>query len=288
MDFQTMMGDMQGALSHFQKSEMLQKLFITLILVILVGVLRTLFLRQVFGSIKLVPLRKRTILVQTRNVALLLLLFGVLLIWAEQIRALALSIIAIAAALVIATKELLLCLSGSLIKMSSNAFAIGDQIEVNNVRGYVIDHNLLSTTLLEIGPGHTSHQMTGRSITLPNAMFLNSAITNESFTDDYVLHIFSIPIAMTLKWKEAETLLLEIARKECEPYFETGKNHMLQVARREGIEPPNLDPRVYVHFQENEQMMLMLRLMVPAKQKGKIEQEIIHEFLTKYLLTHKS
>mgnify|MGYP001215256827 CR=1 FL=1 len=61
--------------------------------------------------------------------------------------------VAIAVALVIATKELILCVSGALIKGGARSFNIGDRIQVKEFRGDVIDQNLLTTTILEVGPG---------------------------------------------------------------------------------------------------------------------------------------
>lgn len=64
-----------------------------------------------------------------------------------EIETFALSITAIAVALVIATKELILCVSGALYRASSKAFQIGDWIEIGPHFGEVVDHGIGSTTL---------------------------------------------------------------------------------------------------------------------------------------------
>ena len=66
---------------------------------------------------------------------LLLLLFGAIAIWAQELRTLALSFVAIAAAIVVATKELLMCLSGTLLRSSSRNVSLGDRVEIAGVRG---------------------------------------------------------------------------------------------------------------------------------------------------------
>ena len=43
-------------------------------------------------------------------------------------------------------------IGGSFLRATSGSFAIGDRIRVGDTRGVVIDHSLLVTTLLEIGP----------------------------------------------------------------------------------------------------------------------------------------
>ena len=82
---------------------------------------------------------KRRSLVVSRNITMLLLLFGLAMIWAAQIQTLALSMFAVAAAIVVATKELIMCLSGSILRSVTKQYSIGDYIEINGLRGRVVD-----------------------------------------------------------------------------------------------------------------------------------------------------
>jgi small-conductance mechanosensitive channel len=66
-----------------------------------------------------------------------LLLLGLVLIWAPQLWTFALSLAAVAVEIVVATKEMILCISGSLMRASPRAFSVGDWIEVADVRGEV-------------------------------------------------------------------------------------------------------------------------------------------------------
>lgn len=125
-----------------------------------------------------------------RNGLLLLGLLGLVLIWAPQLHTLALSLTAVAVAVVIATKELILCVSGAVVRASTRAFAIGDWIEVGGLRGEVVDHNLFVTVLQEFQPG--THNHTGRKAVLPNSVFLSQPMRNESLMRDYTYHAFAV------------------------------------------------------------------------------------------------
>ena len=57
---------------------------------------------------------------------MLLILLGLAMIWAAQIQTLALSMFAVAAAIVVATKELIMCLSGSILRSVTKQYSIGD------------------------------------------------------------------------------------------------------------------------------------------------------------------
>ena len=113
------------------------------------GFIRDLIITFVFGSVllgiryalrrailrrdALEPDMKRRWLVSVRNATFLLFLMGIMLIWAREIQTVALSMVAIAAALVLATREMILCLLGSLYRTSTNAYSIGDRIEINGL-----------------------------------------------------------------------------------------------------------------------------------------------------------
>lgn len=82
-----------------------------------------------------------------RNGLLLLAAVGLIMNWEPQLRTLALSLKAVAVAVVVATKELLLCLSGSALRTFISAYAIGDYVEIGAFKGEVIDISLLATRL---------------------------------------------------------------------------------------------------------------------------------------------
>ena len=94
-------------------------------------ILRTLTARFIRHKVKAPELKGR-LLANTRNGFLLLILLGLAIIWGDQLRTLALSILAIAVAFVVATKELISCITGSLLKGGSGSFNIGDRIQIKD------------------------------------------------------------------------------------------------------------------------------------------------------------
>ena len=268
---------MQGieqALNHV----ILRNLVVSILAVIVLLVLRRVVIRTVLKKELPVEVRRR-LLVNSRNAVLLFVLLAFVFIWAQELRTLALSAVAIAAAIVIATKELILCLSGSLYRASAGAFAVGDRVEIGNYRGDVIDQTLLSTTLLEIGPGQSSHQHTGRAIVIPNGMLLTAAVVNETFTQEFVLHLFPVPVKGDEDWKEAEKQLLDAANAECLPYLEDAKRHFAKMQRRFSLESTQIEPRISVFQPDPGRINLLVRIPVPARQKGRVEQAILRRYL---------
>ncbi|MEX1198817.1 MAG: mechanosensitive ion channel domain-containing protein [Pseudohongiellaceae bacterium] len=251
-------------------------LFSTLVLIIIVLILRALASRFIIRHVESVELRRRW-LVQSRNGLVLLLLLGLVLVWGEELRTVALSIVAIAVAFVVATKELILCMTGSILKTASGSFKVGDRIQVRDFRGDVIDQNLLATTILEVGPGRITHQRTGRMTVIPNALFMSEPVINESFTHDYVLHVFTIPFNREDDWQAAQQALLESANRHCQPYLQEVRIYMSQVSIERGLDVPSVDPRVTIQVPVAGEIHLIVRVPAKLGQRGYIEQAILND-----------
>ncbi|GJL53990.1 MAG: membrane protein [Nitrospirales bacterium] len=223
---------------------------------------------------------KRRWIVMIRNTLLLLSLLGIGIIWAPQMRTLAVTLVAIALALVFAVKELLLCLSGAYLRMAGKFFSTGDLIEINGIRGIVLDRGWLTLTLLEIGPGHTSQHYTGRALFLPNSMLLNGPLINETYTKKYILHTITIPLSSQDDWKSAEQILLQTGKTECQPFLEDAKRHMKKLEGGHWLDAPSVEPNVTIQLPDTGKLNLLLRIPCPPKETARLEQAILHQFLS--------
>lgn len=250
----------------------------TALLVLAVVLLHSVAGRFIRSHVQAVDLRRRW-LVQTRNGLVLLLILGLVTIWAEELRTVAISIVAIAVAFVVATKELIVCVTGSILKMASRSFVIGDRIQVKDFRGDVIDQNLLATTILEVGPGRLTHQRTGRMAVIPNSLFVSEPVINESYTHDYILHVFTIPFKREDDWQGASEALLSSARRHCAGYIDDVRRHMEQLSRQRGLDVPNVDPRVTIQVPAAGEIHLVVRVPARSNERSHIEQSIMLDVL---------
>lgn len=251
----------------------------TLILVVALLLVRLVVVRAILRWDKITIENRRRWVVSARNVALVVFGFGMVLVWAEEMRTLALSVVAMAAALVLAFKEVISCVSGTMMRAVARPFSIGDRIEINGMRGDVVDQTILTTTILEIGPGPNNHQRTGRSITIPNSLFLAASVINESYLDDFVLHVFSVPLKADEDWELAEQTLLDAAREECASFIEAARQQNREVEEKQGFETPSMDPRVVVQLVGAGQVNLVVRVPCPGREKGALEQAIVRHYL---------
>ncbi|MBC8130616.1 MAG: mechanosensitive ion channel [Rhizobiaceae bacterium] len=152
-----------------------------------------------------------------RAVANTLLAICLLGVWLSEIQNLVFSLAAVMVALVVATKELIMCVAGAALRLGGGLFKVGDRIETNGIRGEVLDHGLFSTTIMETPPVSLGHAGTGRRLTLPNSLFLEGPVRVEAQPRHFTPHRFaltleqpvSIPWAVSRLEAAAETALSE-------------------------------------------------------------------------------
>lgn len=225
------------------------------------------------------PEDKRRWIVQIKNISLLILALGLFGIWMNELRAFAISLVAVAAAFVFGTKEIILCFLGSAYRASAKPFELGDRIEINGVRGEVIDHHMFSTTLMEIGPFRDVAQHSGRQVVIPNSWLLTHQVYNQSIQQEYVLHNMRIPLGPDEDWKKAEESLLHAANQECAPYLEPARWAMVRLGQIQGLDLPRVEPRVNFQIQDGGCVDAILRVPALAARISKTEQAIIRQYL---------
>lgn len=210
------------------------------------------------------------------------LAMGLLYIWGEQVHHFAVSLFAIAFAVVFSVKEVFMCMNGSLLRFRGNMYNLGDRIEIAGVKGDVIDLNLFSTTLLETGPGSKNNHHSGRVVVFPNSLVLTNFVVNESFIEHVYFHNLMIPLRLEENWKRGKDLLLEIAKEECAPHLEMAKKRMSETSEQMRYLFPSVEPRVVIQMPEPGKVNLILRFPTPVHIKGRLEQTILNRFLDKF------
>lgn len=260
----------------FQNQELLSHLVATLLLFVTVLSIRYVALRFIRRS---VPNRDKLQLrwaSQVRTLSYAVLAFGLFTIWAAELQALAVSFVVLAMAIVWATKETIACIQGSLYRVSSGAFEVGDRINVGGIRGDVIDTGLLSTMVLEVAQGH---QRTGRHIAIPNSMFMTSPVLNESLTGEFMLHLMTIPVDRSDDLAQIEQRALSAAQEVCNDFIDEVRRPIALRYRRYGLTPPIVDPRITYQVVDKNTVNLILRLPTPIRLERQVEQHVLRAIL---------
>jgi small-conductance mechanosensitive channel len=225
------------------------------------------------------PEEKRRWIYIIKNAAVAILAIGLFIIWATELRAFALSLVAVAAAVALSLREIIQCVMGGFWKASVRPFEIGDRIEINGYRGEVMDQNLLCTTILEIGPQPGVSQLSGRQVVVPNSMFLIYPVLNQSIQQTYVLHTIRVALVANENFLDLERLLLETANRECAPFLDPARHAMFRLAQREGLDLPRVEPRVTFQYDCDGKVHATLRFPTPVDRVTRTEQLILRHVI---------
>jgi small-conductance mechanosensitive channel len=253
------------------------KLLGSLVALLVLASARAVSVRALRRHVSAPELRRRW-QVTLNNALFMLLVLALISIWAATIQTLLVSGIAVAVALVIATKELLMCLLGSIVRASGDSYSTGDRVEIGAHRGDVIHHNLLTTVLLELGSGTASQQHTGRTITLPNSLVLTVPVTKESSETPYCLHHFVLPVGRGGNLDENIQALLDAANAECAPFLDDVRRHWKRLASLHDVTESSPDPQVSVELSLADQFDLIVRVPAPTGRQAALQDAILQRF----------
>ncbi|MGB4067120.1 MAG: hypothetical protein WBK08_03725 [Nitrospira sp.] len=251
----------------------------SLILLLVLVSVRALAVRWIAGNQTLSMESKRRWVVTTRNSVVFAFLIGLVIIWAHELQAFAVSLVAVAAAMVLATKELILCWSGAALRVGSKVYAVGDRVQIAGHRGVVLDHDAFATKLLEIGPGQSAHLYTGRVAVFPNSLLFTNALIKENPDQEYGLYTLVVPIKIDDDWQKAERTLVEAAKAECAPFMEEAVRQMKLLEQANLLEAPSPEPRITIQLPESGKLHLVLRFPAPDRGRSRIEQAILRRYL---------
>ena len=258
------------------REEVVESVLMVMALLVLRGVLLKLYLRRhPHYSIE----EKRRSLVLSRNLTLILTIFGLAVIWATQIQTLALSMFAVAAAIVVATKELIMCLSGSILRSVTKQYSVGDYIEVNGLRERVVDINLLNTLMMQIGPNPLVGQLSGKTLSFPNSLLLNHSVRRDNILGDYVIHTVEIPVPIHLDSDVIVGRLKAVLEPLCQPYVPAIQRHLENVQAEKLFITPAAQPRVTRVPHDDKVYLIIVRYASPVAKRLEIQQAVLDEFL---------
>ncbi|WP_274585185.1 mechanosensitive ion channel domain-containing protein [Neisseria leonii] len=222
---------------------------------------------------------KRRVLVGSRNVGLLLFIFGLFAVWAAQIQTFALSMVALAAATVLATKELIMCLLGSLLRFTTRQYSVGDYITVNQMRGRVVDINLFNTLMMQIGPHDLIGQLSGKTISFPNSLLLSAPVSRDNTLGAFVVHTLDIPVPIHLDSDRIIPVLEDVLHRACDPYIAQMTEYFEAVQVQTMFITPAAVPRVSRVPHDDKVYHIVVRFASPLPKRLEIQQAVLDAYI---------
>ncbi|GGP76000.1 mechanosensitive ion channel protein MscS [Shewanella ulleungensis] len=255
------------------------KLLFTALIIVLISLIKQFIISTIRGDVAFLSDVQRKWMSRTKNGIFILTIMVLFMLWQAEVSKFALSVTAIAIAFVIASKEIILCFTGSIQRASSRSFVIGDWIEVGNIYGQVIEHNLMATVIQEIDLENGQYHFTGKTATLPNSMFFTYAVKNHNFMKRYVYHHMTITVAQFVNLYPLFPELTNKIDAYCEDFIEVARRYNGVIEKHAGVDLPGSEPHIHVTSGATGEQNVNIMIFCPTERAIELDYKIRQDFM---------
>lgn len=170
------------------------------------------------------------------------------------------------AGIAVTLQELFLSIAGSLYIFFVKVYKPGDRIEINGIKGDVIDIDSIYTTMMEIGEWVSSDNYSGRIVKLSNAFVFKGPIYNYGKDFPFIWDEFNIPIKYGSDIELAKEIVIKVASDILSDYSINSKDKWKDVVTKYYIEDAQVDPTLAITLTDN-WIQFNLRYIVDYKKR---------------------
>lgn len=262
------------------KPEILQKIVITLIIIIVLSILRAItsyFIRKKGLEPKQAYYFRRAVL-YTYSITLIFLIIPV---WIRGIGSITTFLGLASAGLAIAMHDTIANITGWFFILWRKPFKVGDRIQINETAGDVIDIRLFQFSIIEIGNWVDADQSSGRIIHVPNSKVLRDPLANYSIGFEYIWHEIPVLITFESNWQKTKEILDKIVNEKALYLTDDAEKQVRKAAEKYLVFYGKLSPIVYTTVRDSG-VLLTMRFLVNPRQRRKIEQDIWETILIEF------
>lgn len=263
-----------GFVIHLGEMPVDTRVIYSLVVLVLGWVLRRGAIRLIRGDTDIITDDRRWWMVTIRNLLTVVTAALLFLLWAPELGDFALSITAFAVALVIATRELILCISGRIWAITIRPFDIGDWVEIGGHSGEIIDATMLGTTLQEIEP--REYRYSGRTVTVPNSHLLTQPVINHNFRKRFLQHEFTLCTPAGSDAPLIGAAIEETLIAEADEFSKLANRYAALIEKRTGVRLGQIAPIVRVQTASDGTIGFRCMLFCPRERAAEIEQAAAH------------
>ena len=212
-------------------------------------------------------------------VGYILLIFLTISYFTGNIKDFALAIGLLTAGITITLQELILSVAGSIFIFFVNVYKPGDRIEINQIKGDVIDIDSIYTTMMEIGEWVSSDNYSGRIVKLSNAFVFRGPIYNYSKDFPFIWDEIDLPIRYGSDLELAKEIVIRVARDNLSGYVTESISRWKHVVDRYYIEDAQVEPTLALTLTDN-WIRFNLRYIVDYK-KRRFTRHLLHDQIGK-------
>ena len=252
----------------------IESIFDTLLIAIITLVLYTI---GVYFIVRKIP-DEVSRLTAVKIFSAILLSLGVLLVlmaWLRDPEQIVLVIGIIWGALLIALRDLIQNIVGSLVLLVTRMYRIGDRIQVKGVYGIVMDIGIFRTTLMKLDEDSGDYP-TGRIATVPNGILFRETVTTSGATLSYAADEIRITFPLSADIQKTQDLLLDIVRRHTREIQQQAVQELERLGEEKFLPAFGAEPAVFVSI-EKYQILMVVKYFTELSRRSEIKNQIVEE-----------
>lgn len=259
------------------QGEMISKLIITVAIVIILSILRTLVLRLIQKYAKNPRIRFSTKKI-TLNVTFIFGFFWILSVWINEFQSLFTFLGLISAGVAVALKDPIVNIFGWVFLIWRHPFKVGDRIQIGEQAGDIIDIRLFQFSMMEIGNWVNADQYTGRIINVPNSHIFSMQHSLYSTDLEMLWDELDITVSFESNHKKAKALLEDIVYDYNKIFTNKMNTDLANEDGKFALDSIRFNPGVYTELKPNG-VNFVVRYFFPYKERRKAKHEIVEQII---------
>ncbi len=179
------------------------------------------------------------------------------------------------AGLTVALKDFIVSFFGWFVLMGRNGIRVGDWVEINGVRGQVVEISLLRTVLLETGNWTEAGHPTGRKVAFQNSFAVEGHYFNFTTSGQWLWDELRVRIPQDEDPYPLIAKLRALVAEETKGEAQLAEKDWERVTRRYGVRVFSADPSVDVRTTE-EGLEVTVRYITRAAERYEVRSRLGH------------
>ena len=263
-------------------SEYVELFILTTLIFIVFGILKAI-VRALYSradvSNKKKYFRNRMIKIALNIISIIL----VVLLWGHRISGMVTIISFLSAGIAIAVKEIIFDFFAGIYINMKKIFELEDRIEINGIKGDVVNIRSLGFEVLEVGDRVHAEQSTGRIIHIPNSFVFLYPLKNYTKAFKYIWDEITVKVPLNADIEKTKEVLYDIVNSNeiLESIPKKMEDAVADVTVEYRIYYNYLDPIIYTEIVDSH-VELYIRYIVHPKKSRIVEDEIYLKILEEY------
>jgi small-conductance mechanosensitive channel len=255
-------------------NSVLEKIFESLSIAILILVLYTI---GIYLIVRKIP-DEASRFTAVRIFSIILVALGLMLGMMEWVRDPAQIVLTLGilwGAVVVALRDVIQNMIGSLLVLVSRLFKIGDRIEIRGVYGIVMDIGAFRTTLMTLDEESGDHP-SGKITTIPNGILFREMITNTSRQFSFTGDEIRITLPFSSDIEKIRALLIDIIQKHTRDVQQQAAREIARASDKKYLPAIETEPTVFIHI-DNHQILMVVKYYSESQRRSEIKNRIVED-----------